>query len=134
MATYAGESIGSRNASNWVESVGPPEGSVVPARGNERAASSGGIMEQYMEASQQQLGAVHGNAESSRSSGHWQHIGAAKEGKLDDVVHVQVGRSVQSVYEEQRHDTDAPDDLDSEQVCQNDHDGELRDKGGTSAA
>lgn len=89
-------------------------------------------MQQYMEASQQQLGAVHGNAGSS--SERWQHIGAAREGKLDDVVHVQVGRSVQSVYEEQWHGTHAPDDADSGQVCQNYHDGELRDKGSTSAA
>ena len=88
-----------------------------------------------MEASRQQLGAVHGNAESSKSSQHWQHIGAAREGKLDDVVHVQVGRSVRSVYEVQRHGTDAPDDADSaEQVCLSDHDGELRDTGGTRAA
>jgi hypothetical protein len=134
MAPYAGESISPRNASSWLETSGPPEGSVVPARENERAASSGGIMEQYMEASRQQLGAVHGNAKSSRSSQHWQRIGAAREGKLDDVVHVQVGRSVHSMYEVQQHGTDAPGDADAEQICQNDHDGELRDKGGTSAA
>ena len=124
------------DASSWLENAGPPEGSGVPARENERAASSGGIMEQYMEASQQQLGAVHGNAGSSRSSEHWRHIGAARKGKLDDVVHVQVGRSVQSVYEEQRHGTDVSDDADSEQVCQNDHDhrhdGGFRDKGSST--
>lgn len=58
-----------------------------------------GIMAQYLQASQSQLGAVHGHAETL--SDHWQRIGAARDGKLDDVVHVKVGKggSVRSVYE-----------------------------------
>ena len=58
-----------------------------------------GIMAQYLQASQSQLGAVHGHSETL--SEHWQQIGAAREGKLDDVVHVKVGRggSVRSVYD-----------------------------------
>jgi hypothetical protein len=87
-----------------------------------------------MEASQQQLGAIHGMAESA--SQRWQRIGAAKEGKLDDVVHVREGRDVQSLYEEQRHDADAGDVAGSGQVChaQGEHDGDLQDKGSTSTA
>ncbi len=58
-----------------------------------------GIMAQYLQASQSQLGAVHGHSETL--SEHWQRVGAAQEGKLDDVVHVKVGRggSVRSVYD-----------------------------------
>ncbi|CAL5229184.1 g12462 [Coccomyxa viridis] len=47
-----------------------------------------GIMAQYLQASQSQLGAVHGHAETL--SDHWQRIGAARDGKLDDVVHVKI--------------------------------------------
>lgn len=60
---------------------------------------STGIMAQYLEASQRQLGAVHGH--STSLSKQWQQIGAAREGKLDDVAYIRVGRggSVQSVYD-----------------------------------
>lgn len=56
-----------------------------------------GIMAQYLQASQSLLGAVHGHSDTL--SEHWQQVGAAREGRLDDVVHVKVGRggSVQSV-------------------------------------
>lgn len=58
-----------------------------------------GIMGQYLEASQSLLGAVHGHSDTV--SEHWQRVGSARDGRLDDVVHVRVGRggSVQSVYE-----------------------------------
>ena len=58
-----------------------------------------GIMAEYLHASQSQLGAVHGH--SGAISEQWQQVGAAREGGLDDVVHVKVGRggSVQSVYQ-----------------------------------
>ena len=56
-------------------------------------------MAQYLEASQSLLGAAQGHSDTI--SEQWQRIGAAREGKLDDVVHVKVGRggTVQSVYE-----------------------------------
>ena len=56
-------------------------------------------MAQYLAASQDQLGAVHGHLGSVGK--RWQRIGASSEKKLDDVVYVQVGKggSVQSVYD-----------------------------------
>ena len=74
-----------------------------PAAGSEGAAAvpqaGDGIMAQYLAASQDQLGAVHGHSDPIGK--HWQRIGASSEGKLDDVVYVRVGKGggVQSVYE-----------------------------------
>ncbi len=69
--------------------------------GEETAAiqQSTGIMAQYLEASHSQLGAVHRHSDSL--STHWQRVGAARDGKLDDVVYVRVGRggSVESMYD-----------------------------------
>ena len=64
----------------------------VPQGGN-------GIMAQYLAASQDQLGAVHGRSDPGGK--RWQRIGASSEGKLDDVVYVRVGKGsgVQSVYD-----------------------------------
>ena len=58
-----------------------------------------GIMAQYLAASQDQLGAVHGRSDPLEK--RWQRIGASSEGKLDDVVYVRVGKGggVQSVYD-----------------------------------
>ncbi|BDA50436.1 hypothetical protein COCOBI_16-1120 [Coccomyxa sp. Obi] len=63
------------------------------------APRSGGVMEQYMDASQSLLSSVHGDSLTSREKARQ---AGAREGRvLDDVVIVKVGRSVKSVYDEE---------------------------------
>ena len=73
--------------------VGPQEG-----HGSFGEASVGNIMDRYHEASQAQLGAVHGAVHGDGlSPAEAERI---RQGLQDDVVKVKVGRSVQSVYGE----------------------------------
>lgn len=56
-------------------------------------------MEQYMDASQSLLSTVHGDSLTSRQESR--QAGAREGQVLDDVVIVKVGRSVESVYDEE---------------------------------
>ncbi|CAL8464842.1 g4377 [Coccomyxa elongata] len=62
-------------------------------------STSGGVMEQYMEASHSLLSSVNGDSLTSRQEGR--QVGAREGQVLDDVVIVKVGRSVKSVYDEE---------------------------------
>ena len=76
-------------------------------------------MAQYLAASQDQLGAVHG--EPDPVGERWQRIGASSEGKLDDVVYVRVGKEdgVLSVYDGDFHKSLNPGGEEETQgVCQ----------------
>ncbi|KAK9917386.1 hypothetical protein WJX75_003823 [Coccomyxa subellipsoidea] len=75
----------------------------LPARRDTDKATrtvSGEIMDQYMEASQSQLGSVHSDSWASPEGGEGRQTGGKAGQRLDDVVMVKVGRRVQSVYDD----------------------------------
>lgn len=89
-----------------------------PVASEKDAEPGGGIMAQYLEASQGRLGAIHG--QSHFVNEQLQRVGAASAGGLDDVMYVRVGRggSVRLVYERDESMEAPAAEAGAQEVCQ----------------